>query len=173
MSNLINENAGKSKCNRKHLSLEQRKIILECLKQNLNQEITAKAVGVNKTTISRELYQHRQLFKNRRNPNARCVKLESCSVKHICKDVVCASKCKNCQYFKKCSDICPDFEAFICKKHSRYPYVCDGCSKASTCKHDFYRYDPILADKQSKLVLDRIDPRDVILHPSLIRRHQK
>lgn len=143
----------KTKCNRKHLTLQQRAFLLDCIQQKLNQKDTAEAVGVSKTTISRELLAHRMIFKNKRSPNTRCIHLIDCQEKDLCKTGRCRTFCKNCRYQKKCSDFCPNFKTFECKRLNRFPYVCNGCSKASICSHDYYRYVPEEADKMARRIL--------------------
>ena len=153
MTQSKNDDGCKSKCNRKHLTLRQRTILLDCIRQKLNQKETAETVGVSKTTVSRELLAHRMIFKNRRNPNARCIHLPDCQVKDLCKIGKCHTLCKNCKYQRKCSDFCPNFKTFECSRLNRFPYVCDGCSRASICSYDYYRYVPEEADKMAKKTL--------------------
>ena len=99
-----NDNDGKSKCNKTHLQLEQRKQILEQLHQGFNQETIAKTIGVHKTTVSRELLLHRKEFPNKRKRN-NCEKIRDCDIKHICPDMKCTSKCKKTVNMEKTAGI--------------------------------------------------------------------
>jgi len=148
-----NQDSCKSKCNKSHLTLYQRQQLLECIKQGLNQKDTANVLGVNKTTVSRELFSHRTLAVNHKKAANRCAHLSECSIKHICTDMKCVSKCKNCQYGKRCDRICENYELVKCKRTQRFPYVCNGCPKTRSCIMDYYWYDPQNADKEAKSVL--------------------
>lgn len=138
---------GKSKC-KLHLSLEQRKQLLELLRQSCKQARIAEMLGVAPTTVSREILAHRTLVTNRRRRNL-CQLVKTCFVRDLCKNMACVSTCKCCRFNRNCNTICPDFKPQICKRIQRFPYVCEGCPKASSCAQDFYRYDPIAAHKEA------------------------
>lgn len=73
----------KSNCNKKHLTLEQRKKILEGIKGHYNQEMISKDVGVHKTTVSREILSHRKYVVNHRKSTNRCESVSECKISHI------------------------------------------------------------------------------------------
>lgn len=147
MSNQNSSPNGKSKC-KLHLSLEQRKLLLELLRQSCNQAQIAESLGVAPTTVSRELLAHRKQVANRRKLN-RCQFLQTCIVRDLCKNMACVSTCKRCRFNRNCTEICPKYEPQKCNRIQRFPYVCDGCPNARNCVLDFYRYDPITAHKEA------------------------
>lgn len=155
MSQVKNFKHQQTKCNKSHLTLDKRKILLECLRQNLKQMDIAIALDVNKTTVTREILAHRKLIPNNRQKNKPrlCEKRQNCDIKHLCKDLKCITKCKNCSYDRLCTKICPSFVQITCKRQTRFPYVCDGCEKQSICQLPFYRYDPSEANKEALTTL--------------------
>lgn len=89
----------KSNCNKKHLTLEQRKKILEGIKGHYNQEMISKDVGVHKTTVSREILSHRKYVVNHRKSTNRCESVSECKISHICENMKCfffaSAHCRN------------------------------------------------------------------------------
>ena len=133
---------GKSKCNKTHLTLDQRIKIKDLLDAQANQSTISEAVGVSKTTISREVFSHRkEVFSHRKEvPNTRkdkfrnpCVNEKNCTRQHLCANTYCRSFCKNCPHRKNCNQLCADFQLPTCPRHKRYPYVCNGCPQKRGC----------------------------------------
>ena len=153
MSRAKNTEDHKSKSNRTHLKLDDRRKILEGIIGGLNQQQIANSLGVSKTTVSRELLRHRKLTTNHRPQNGVCAHVKDCEIKGLCDGMRCATKCKNCKYGKDCRKICERYEKLECNKTKRFPYVCNGCDKLKYCQFDFWKYNPETAEAEAESVL--------------------
>ena len=153
MSQVTNENSPKSKCNKKHLTLKDRQLILEGVIAGNTQKVIAESVGVSKTTVSRELLRHRKFVENHRPQNDVCAHIKNCEIKNLCQGIKCATKCKNCKYGKNCFDICSLYEKIKCERTNRFPYVCNGCEKLKYCQLDFWKYNPETANMEAANIL--------------------
>ena len=141
----------------KHLSLEQRKRIKECIVMDVKLIDIARELGVNQSSISREVYRNRFFKENNRGFNSiLCINVRDCTITNLC-GKNCKNYCKNCNFWKKCSDLCPNFIKKSCKRLNRWPYVCNGCDGIKHCRLDFYLYDPKESQEkyENRLVLSR------------------
>ena len=143
----------KTKSNRSHLSIDDRRMILEGICEGKNQKQIADSIGVAKTTITREILKHRKFFENHRLQNDRCAFVESCDIKHLCKDMKCATKCKNCKFGKNCHSLCAQYKKRKCNKTDKFPYVCNGCKQMKICQLDFWKYNPDTANTEAETTL--------------------
>ena len=87
--------------NRKHLTLEQRKLIEDGLKDGLNFTQIAKVLRVSVSTISREVKKHRLSVPARTSDFTSqrislCIYRQHCSVMHLCRTCKSTKFCKNC-----------------------------------------------------------------------------
>lgn len=105
----------------KHLSKEERDIIEMMLKNNNSLTNIAFTIGRDKTTIAKEIKNHRK------------IKYPDGVTKNLC---INRSKCKefHCTSSKECFDM-------ICPLLKKSPYVCNGCEKRSGCRFVKYYYD--------------------------------
>lgn len=122
----------------KHLSFDDRLEIERCLKENLSFKQIGKNIGKDCTTISKEIKNH-ITFKNSGavgRPFFDCVNRFNCP--HKTKGSRCNPK------------ICEHYQKEICKKLSKPPYVCNGCSQKRICTLSKQLYDAVYADKEYK-----------------------
>ncbi len=112
--------------------------IERCLKENLSFKQIGKNIGKDCTTISKEIKNH-ITFKNSGaigRPFFDCINRFNCP--HKTKGSRCNPK------------ICEHYQKEICKKLSKPPYVCNGCSQKRICTLSKQLYDAVYADKEYK-----------------------
>ena len=112
-----------------HLTLEERRIIHTGIMNGSTKTAIAKILGKDKSTIGKEIKQHRYLA-------------------HKCKMPLECNNYRKCPFERKCSPDCPEYQPFRCSRRDRSPGACDGCSKWSHCRFDKYRYSPEKAHKE-------------------------
>ena len=122
----------------KHLSFDDRLSIEAGLKQNLSFKQIGINIGKDCTTISKEIRNH-IIHKNSGavgRPFFDCIYRQSCNFK------LPGQKCnpKACDFYKKES----------CSLLSKPPYVCNGCSKRSSCTLSKQLYDASYANSEYK-----------------------
>jgi len=146
----------------KHFTLDDRikiqKIISEHRDNNGKLTIMLKDVGNmlsnDPSTISKEVKLHR-IFKGRSSDqrlgayNSICSKFKECK-KNACIEYYPHMLLKN---YCKCIDRCKDYEEYICPHLKKFPWVCNGCPKASGCYLNKYYYYGDCANKDYKLTL--------------------
>jgi len=113
--------------NGKHLSLEDRKTIEDCLRNNLNKTQIAKIVGKDPSTIAKEI-KKRRIFKQRNifNADSICIHLKECGA--------CLKKCER-------------YEELTCSRRDKLG-VCNNCTKITNCKLDKFFYRAIKANEE-------------------------
>ena len=133
----------------KHLDFSKREMIANGLEQNLSAKQIGLLIGVDSTSISREIKRHR-FKRNFSNPPDTticrdCINKLLCTKQKSCSNAGkgCSKRCVSCEKIQKCSA----YELMKCKRRERYPFVCNGCSKKDLCPLDKYSYDPRGADK--------------------------
>lgn len=134
----------------KHFTLEDRIKIQKIISENRDEfgklKILLKDIGKmlqnDPSTISKEVKLHR-IFKNRTSStqygiyNSLCTNFKTCTIRNG--DIYKAKAYKkNCT---KCIDSCKEFKKIICPHLMKFPWVCNGCPKASSCYLEkFYYY---------------------------------
>lgn len=118
----------------KHLTLEEREFIEEKLKENWNLTEIGKEINKHRTTISKEILNHR--FKKE------YVQYNTTFANCVCTDI-----CKDAGS-KICKRTCVDFEEKKCSLLDSAPYVCNGCPKKSHCRFSKYYYRAKDANKE-------------------------
>lgn len=106
-----------------HLTIEQRRIIAEGIRNGSSKSAIAETIGKDKSTVGKEIKLHRQLVRKCPLP------LECAAYKH-------------CTHGRNCSTSCSDYVPFHCSRRDRSPGACNGCPKMSSCRFDKYKYDP-------------------------------
>lgn len=112
----------------------------------------AHAISKDPTTISKEVYKHRnKIIKDPKNNVVssfciKCSNFQKCDIVHLCKRQRCNKKCKSCSSLNP-TLICSLFTEVKCKRTARFPYVCNGCSKRLRCRLEKYEYVPITAQR--------------------------
>ena len=114
-----------------HLTDDERKIIQRGIENNSSKKSIADTLGKDKSTIGKEIKNHRTLSYKSKYP-VECVD---------------AGKCPN-KYSHHCSIDCPAFKPFICKRRARSPGACNGCERYKRCRFDKYMYDASAAQKE-------------------------
>ena len=97
-----------------HLTDDERKIIQRGIENNSSKKSIADTLGKDKSTIGKEIKNHRTLSYKSKYP-VECVD---------------TGKCPN-KYSHHCSMDCPAFKPFICKRRDRSPGACNVLT--STC----------------------------------------
>ena len=146
----------------KHFNLNDRikiqKIISEHRDENGKLTIMLKDIGNmlsnDPSTISKEVKLHR-IFKNHSDDkrlgayNAICSKYKDCHLKM--NDFYHPNTFrKNCI---KCIDSCKEYEEYICPNLKKFPWVCNGCPKATGCHLNKFYYYADEAHKDYRLTL--------------------
>lgn len=100
--------------------------------------------------ISRHIKKYRILVPAGKNQN-RCFNLPNCIITHVCPNLKCLNgKCKYCGFYD-CNKSCEKFlECPSCKRLLKFPFVCNGCPKRSTCESPKYIYQAISVAKTAR-----------------------
>ena len=122
-----------------HLTLEERRIILTGIKNESTKAAIAQTIGKDKSTVGKEIKQHRVLT-------------------HKCKMPLECKKYKKCTFRRQCTADCPEYDPFRCSRRDRSPGACDGCSNWMYCRFDKYKYCPEMAQSDYKKTL--VDARE-------------
>lgn len=118
----------------KHLTLEERRIILKGIENGSDKASIAQTIGKDKSTVAKEIKKHRILtYKNK-------MALDCNNYQH-------------CKFGRNCKTTCPSYSPFKCTRRDRSPGACNGCSSLQKCRFDKYRYDPELADNDYRTTL--------------------
>lgn len=118
----------------KHLTLEERRIILKGIESGADKTAIANTIGKDKSTIGKEIKKHRVLTSKCHLP------LECSNYAH-------------CKHGRACKADCPGYIVFKCTRRDRSPGACNGCAGYSKCRFDKYRYDPEQADLDYRFTL--------------------
>ena len=118
----------------RHLTLEERQIIENGIKDGLKKSEIATMLGKDKSTIGKEIRLHR-LFKH------------SMKLKLECEGY------RKCGRGRNCTSDCPDYIPFVCSRRDRSPGACNGCDRYSRCRFNKYHYDAQHADKEYRSAL--------------------
>ena len=110
----------------KHLTLNERETIEEMLKNNFNLTEIGKAIGKHRTTISKEILNHR---------------FEKKSIQYGTTFANCTN-INNCQFAgcKSCNKSCKNFTERKCELLNKAPYVCKAGNACRKRIHDKYQY---------------------------------
>ncbi len=119
----------------KHLTKEERNIIEFMLKESYSLTDIAQTIAKDKTTISKEIKNHRK------------IKYPDNLSKNFC---IHHGECKqfNCTNQKECFDL-------ICPLLKKSPYVCNGCSKRAHCRLVKFYYDARISNNDYLDTLSR------------------
>lgn len=131
--------------NFKQIDFAKRVTIETYLNENKTASYIAEALGVNKSSITREVKRNRHLT----SPSkciancvcSDCMKYNVCKVKSLCENN-CRNFCRGCSLATECTHK----ETYECKRKNTFPYVCNGCVKKSTCPKEKIEYIAMIAD---------------------------
>lgn len=137
----------------KHLQIEERLIIEYGLDQNYTLKELAEKIQKDPTTISKEIKRNRfiKLAKAKANDLQSCEHHKNCTKTNLCNNS-CNKKCKKCKLVN-CYRNCKEYSIKKCSKLDRYPYVCNGCDKITTCKMEKQYYKAKSANAKYKEIL--------------------
>ena len=125
----------------KHFTLEDRKEIENGVIEGRTIKYIAEKLDVDPTSVSRELRRNRHSDGKPTSSlisKTDCIHRKTCKVKHLCNNK-CKRKCSSC--FKGCNKLgCDNYEPEQCKRITRAPYVCNGCSERHKCPLDRWIY---------------------------------
>lgn len=105
----------------RHLTLEERQIIENGIKDGLKKSKIAAMLGKDKSTIGKEIRKHRT-FKHSMEMKLECEGYRKCS------------------HGRECTADCPDYIPFTCSRRDRSPGACNGCGQYSRCRFNKYHY---------------------------------
>ena len=132
-----------------HLDLEARKKIEDGVYEGRTLTWIAEKLGVDSTSVSRELFRNRRDDGRPTSPSLRnkCAYRKNCKRKRLC-DPDCRKKCASCTK-TRCANLCEDYEEQVCKRTTRAPWVCNGCHEKSSCPCRRYTYSARLAQDKA------------------------
>jgi len=138
--------------NQRHMSLDDRIYIEQCLEKSMTFKDIAKFLCKDPTTISKEVKKHRML--KPRNaylyPN-NCKLRRQCKIINVCnRSVSCGKCCASCPH---CNKHCDEFIPDDCPKLAHAPFVCNGCEKKANCRLDKYYYRSTTAHNRYRALL--------------------
>jgi IS30 family transposase len=135
----------------KHLTLRDREVIEDGIRDGLGCRAIARRLHVSPSTVSREVESNRKHTLTRRKdfkPGRNCARFNECE--EI--GTACAScstyktRCRACRT-RKCIDLCPKFELRKCPDTERWPWTCPPkCEKTAHCNYPRMRYSAAAAD---------------------------
>ena len=134
----------------KHLTLDERCFIQEGLAKGKTFANISKQLCKDASTISKEVRRNltRRRPKDFGKPRNICERRQTCKVKGLCSRYpVCKDLCRHCSSVD-CNERCPDFEAIMCPRLVKPPYVCNGCEDFRKCHQLKHVYDARLAQKK-------------------------
>lgn len=105
-----------------HLTREDRSIIEIGVRNGSTKTAISRTLGKDNSTIGKEIKQHRYL-------------------KHKSPLPLECTNYRKCKHGRACTETCPDYEKFICKRRDRSPGACNGCKNFSYCRFDKYIYE--------------------------------
>lgn len=127
----------------KHLTLEEREVIARSLSEGLIFKEIAALIHRHPSTVAREIMRHKESVKKRVNfdgsLNHTCLFIRDCSIKHLCTSCKGNKYCKNCIQ-RDCTSRCKAYRKNSCQAVSRPPYVCNACSRKTSCKFQKFYY---------------------------------
>lgn len=140
--------------NKKHMTLEDRIVIVRMLDQGESFKRIAAAIGKNCTSISREIRNHLEFKKTGAygHPFNACAHRKDCTLRSLCGHCAFPSK-KYCHFCEKCNSNCKDFVEERCPKLEKPPYVCNGCPDKGRCTLEKRLYKASLADREYRETL--------------------
>lgn len=128
------------------LTFDERCEIQALLNANASMSEIARELGRSVSSITREIKRNRRDDGYRSTPTSivrLCVHYRTCKVRGLCR--LCSTRrCASCREMR-CTNICPQFVADVCKRNTAAPFVCNGCASVPGCRLHRYRYDAKLA----------------------------
>jgi len=137
---------------KKHLTLSQRIIIENGLREGKKIKRIAREANVSRSTVVREIkaYRYDELeWASRFGGQNWCRKRHTCGVFGICHGGKgCSGRCGQC---KSCNRYCAEYEPERCREHyDKAPYVCNNCAYVDRCARMHTYYEAERADRWAR-----------------------
>lgn len=136
-----------------HITFEARVSIENYVVEGRTLAYMARELGVDATSISRELKRNRR-YNGRGGPAGgngnKCARRATCKKRAIC-DPDCKKRCATCALQRR-EGRCPEYEEERCRRTRRAPFVCNGCARRHKCPPERRAYS---AKADSRLVESR------------------
>ena len=132
-----------------HLTFEMRVSIESYVVEGRTLAYMARELGVDATSVSRELKRNRRSDGRSSSPSCRndCARRKTCKVRRIC-DPDCGRRCSSCA--QQCREGgCPGYERELCRRTHRAPFVCNGCARRPTCPLERWTYSAKVAQAKA------------------------
>lgn len=130
------------------LTFDERCEIHAMLNENASMSEIARKLGRSVSSVTREIRRNRRDDGYRSTPTKMvrlCTHVRDCDVKGLCS--MCSTRrCVRCKHVR-CTNICPQFAADVCKRNNAAPFVCNGCASINGCRLHRYRYDAKVAQR--------------------------
>ena len=140
------------------------------------------ALGMDPTSVSRELKRNRTKTKETENDGTlcrSCLHKRGCTIKKACGSLSCSQRCNGCKAVAKCRK----YAEFACNRLNRFPFVCNGCPKEGYCPLEHYAYLPDTAEEMARdrlttsreganLTYEEYEIQDAILRDRIIDKGQ-
>lgn len=123
-----------------HITYDMRVFIERCVIEGKPLSFIASQLGIDATSISRELKRNRRCDGKIYSASTRntCANRRHCSVKNLCSPT-CTKRCSSCARFCNASR-CKGYEEQRCATTGRAPWVCNGCNQKTTCPLERWAY---------------------------------
>lgn len=132
-----------------HLTSDDRSLIQQKLAEGESFKAIARELGKDPTTISKEVKNHIQFHKKGcyGKPHNNCLNRVGCAAQHLCGNRTCRRYCCFCSSHR-CASLCSVYQAVICSRLAKPPYVCNDCEKKSSCTLEKRLYSARHAQKE-------------------------
>lgn len=138
----------------KHLDLKSRFVIEHSLDSSLSFKAIARELQKDCTTISKEVRNHLVFKKTGAlgKPFNNCSLRFDCDIYHLCQTCTNPSG-RPCKFCGCCLSSCISYKEETCRKLSKPPYVCNGCTKKRNCTLEKRFYSAASAQREYELTL--------------------
>lgn len=136
----------------KHLTIQDRIEIQKGIESKDSFAAIARAIGVSTSTISREVWQNRELFIPKGAKFNTCAHKRDCALTGICGPGCSLASCRKCPRVR-CNEVCVSYEEHSCDELKRAPFVCGDCYRRSNCGFRHARYQAVSAQQSYELRL--------------------
>ena len=133
----------------KRITIIERQIIQEMLDNGKSFSEIARSLGRHPSSISAEVGKHASFQRVSKPglPYNNCKHRFGCSHSSVCEKCNSPRKHRLCRNCSMCNKYCPDYEADVCTRLSKPPYVCNGCGLKGDCSLEKKVYAAIDADR--------------------------
>ena len=135
--------------NNKHLTLNDRFVIQNELREGQSFKFIADLLDKDPSTISKEIKSHFVIKRTGaygRSFND-CALQQNCHIQNLCHN--CShSKLRYCSFCGSCSKNCSSYMQLSCERLIKPPYVCNGCKNLHRCRLQKSIYDAVEAHKE-------------------------